>query len=274
MLIDSHCHLSFKDYPREEIDGVLTRAKENGVDAFVNIGAGDAFEGNAAALDLAQKYSNIFCTVGIHPHDAKIVDAGMVRQIEEMAKNPKVVAIGEIGLDFHYLHSPQDIQENVFQQFIELAKKVDKPIMIHDRDAGERTYEIIRDHVFAPSPGLRPPSPSRGEGSIGVMIHCFTGTMALAKKYLALGCLISFTGIITFKKADELREVVKMVPLDQMLVETDSPFLTPAPFRGKRNEPANVRQVAEKVAEIRGISLEEVATQTTQNAIRFFKLPL
>lgn len=259
MLIDSHCHLSFKDYPSEEIPDLLKRAAANYVTTLINIGAGDAFEGNAAALDLAQKYSNIFCTVGIHPHDAKIVDAGMVRQIEEMAKNPKVVAIGEIGLDFHYLHSPQDIQENVFQQFIELAKKVDKPIMIHDRDALDRTHDILRSHQIP----------------IGrIMIHCFTGTMELAKKYLALGCLISFTGIITFKKADELREVVKMVPLDQMLIETDSPFLTPDPFRGKRNEPAHVRLVAEKVAEIRGISLEEVAKQTTQNAIRFFNLPL
>jgi len=172
-----------------------------------------------------------------------------------MAADEKVVAIGEIGLDYHYEHSPRVIQEKVLHDFIVLAQKLNKPIVIHDRDAGDKTFEILKSH---------------GVKKNEVMIHCFTGTMDLAKKYLDLGCFISFTGIITFKKADDLREVVKIVPLDQLLIETDAPYLTPIPNRGKRNEPAFVKFVAEKIAEIKGIDFEEVAKVTTKNAKRFF----
>ncbi len=257
-LTDAHCHLSFKDYSPEEIDGLLLRAKNQGVDRLVNVGAGEGFEGNQHALDLAKKYPLMVSTVGIHPHDAQLVTPEIVEACRTMAQDEKVVAIGEIGLDFHYSHSPHDVQRQVLSQFVELAQSVKKPVMIHDRDAGEDTLNILKKHL---------PDGKK------VMIHCFTGTAELAKKYLDFGCFLSFTGIITFKKSSALREVVAFTPLSQMFVETDAPYLTPEPFRGRRNEPAFVRQVAEKVAEIKGVTLEEVAKITTQNARQFFGLP-
>ncbi|MBI2339019.1 MAG: TatD family hydrolase, partial [Deltaproteobacteria bacterium] len=184
-LIDSHCHLSFKDYAESDIPAILQRAVSAGVSLLINVGAGEGYEGNEQALALAKKHPQIYCTVGIHPHDAKIVTPEIFKKIESLAQNPKVVAIGEIGLDFYYEHSPRDAQEKVFARFIDLALKLKKPAMIHDRGAGERCYEILRDKMINSS----------------VMIHCFTGSMDLAKKYLDLGCFISFTGIITFKKS-------------------------------------------------------------------------
>lgn len=259
MLIDSHCHLGFKDYPDSEIEAVLARAAEADVGMLVNVGAGEGFDGNLNALKIARKYPQVFCTVGIHPHDAQIVTPAMLSQLEELALDPRVVAIGEMGLDFHYEHSPREKQEPVLEVQIELAKKIGKPIMIHDRDAGDRTHDILKNHGVADNQ---------------VMIHCFTGDEALARKYLDLGCLLSFTGIITFKKSEALREVVKLTPVERMLVETDAPYLAPEPYRGKRNEPAFVRQVAERVAQIKGLSFDDVARVTTLNATRFFKLPL
>ena len=279
MLIDSHCHLSFKDYAEADLPEILRHASDNGVGTLINVGAGEGYEGNERALDLTKRYCNspqgelcypaIYATVGIHPHDAKIVTPEILEKIELLAQNPKVVAIGEIGLDFYYEHSPREVQEKVFPQFIDLALRLKKPVMIHDRSAGERTYEILRDN--SPPPPLKVRGGERGSYA---MIHCFTGTMELAKKYLDLGCYLSFTGIITFKKSVELREIVKMVPLERMLIETDSPYLTPEPHRGKKNEPAYVKQVAEKVAELKGISFEEVAKATSENAKRFFQIPL
>lgn len=255
MLIDSHCHLSFKDYQPDEIDALLTRARDAGVGGFINIGAGEGEEGNIQALALAKKYPQMFTTVGIHPHDAKIVTDDLMERLSQLATDPKVVAIGEIGLDFFYEHSPREPQEKTFRRFIELAHQLNKPIMIHDRGAGDLTYEILRE---------------MGLGQKGCMIHCFTGTPDLAQKYLELGCHLSFTGIITFKKSEELRQVVKTTPLSKILIETDSPYLTPDPHRGKRNEPALVRLVAEKIAQVKGIAFEEVAQATTQNAQKFF----
>lgn len=257
MLIDSHCHLSFKDYADTGIEDILKHAQESGVTQMITIGAGEGFEGNQKAIQLAQQYPEIYCTVGIHPHDAKIVTPDIVCQVEELAKNEKVVAIGEIGLDFHYENSPKEVQEKIFDQFVKLAQKIKKPIVIHDRDAGDKTWQILKDNEVKENE---------------VMIHCFTGTMDLAKKYLDLGCYLSFTGIITFKKAQDLREVVKITPLEKLLIETDSPYLAPNPYRGKRNEPAYVKYVAEKVGEIKGVSFEEVAAATTSNAKSFFKL--
>ncbi|MBX7149809.1 TatD family hydrolase [bacterium] len=255
MLVDSHCHLSFKDYPLAERDAVISRAREAGVKTLITIGAGEAVAGNEEALAIAKTDPHIYSTVGIHPHDASVVTPEIIAHLENLALHPKVVAIGEIGLDYHYEHSPRDIQRQVLANFIKLAQKIKKPIMIHDRDAGDETYEMLKTH------GVKP-----GE----VMIHCFTGSMELAKKYLDLGTYLSFTGIVTFKKSDELREVVKITPLNQMLIETDSPYLAPVPFRGKTNEPAYVKYVAQKVAEIKGLSFDEIARETTQNAHRFF----
>ncbi|HBF12408.1 MAG TPA: radical SAM protein [Deltaproteobacteria bacterium] len=258
MFIDSHCHLSFKDYSPEEREAILARAFEAGVGAFVNIGAGEGVESNDQAVEFAKSYPQVFATVGMHPHDAKLVTPEVLKHIEALAKNPKVVALGEVGLDFHYSHSPHDVQEKVLVQFLELAKKLDKPVVIHDRDAGDKTYELIRQASFSQRK---------------VMIHCFTGDRALAKKYLDLGCLLSFTGIITFKNAEELREVVKLTPVESMLIETDSPYLAPIPFRGKKNEPAHVVTVAKAIAEQKGLSLSDVERITTLNATRFFNLP-
>ncbi|MBI4410896.1 MAG: TatD family hydrolase, partial [Deltaproteobacteria bacterium] len=222
MLIDSHCHLSFKDYPEDAIPEILRRASEAGVSLLINVGAGEGCEGNEEALRLAEAHPQIYATVGIHPHDAKIAGPEILKKIELLAQNPKVVAIGEIGLDFYYEHSPRDVQEKVFGEFIDLALKLKKPIVIHDRGAGERTYEILKDQ----GQGTRDQRPKAlgheslvtGHWSLPTMIHCFTG-------------------IITFKKSVELMEIVKTVPLDRLLVETDSPYLTPEPHRGKKNEP-------------------------------------
>ena len=258
MLVDSHCHLSFEDYSPDEIDGMLERASDNDVSTLITIGAGEGFEGNAAALEVAKKYPQVYCTMGLHPHDASCSNEEVDAQLKEMAQHEKVVAIGEIGLDFHYNNSPDDVQRDVLRRYIRLAFELNKPIVIHDRDAGDETYEILKEE------GVQPDQ---------VMIHCFTGTAELAKKYLDLGCFLSFTGIITFKSANELREVVQNTPVERMLIETDSPFLTPVPFRGKKNEPAHVKLVAEKIAEIKGLSFSDVARITTLNAKRFFNLP-
>lgn len=259
MLIDSHCHLSFPDALNGTLDEVLERASDADISYMINIGAGDGFEGNTRALELAKTYPQIFCTLGIHPHDADIVTDEMMCEIESMASHDKVVAIGEIGLDWYYEHSKKEKQIEVFKNFIRLAKKLNKPIVIHDRGAEDHTYNILKEEGV-----------EKGQ----VVIHCFTGTKELAQKYLDLGCYLSFTGIITFKNAEDLREVVKLTPVENMLVETDSPYLAPIPHRGKKNEPAYVKLVAEKVSQIKGLSFDDVARITTLNAKRFFNLPL
>lgn len=258
MLIDSHCHLSVKDFDPKEREAVIERARQAGVSAFINIGAVEEYQGNVEAIEFAENYSDVFATVGIHPHDAKIVTDEMLADLERLASHEKVVAIGEIGLDFYYSHSDHDVQEKVLRDFIRMAQRLNKPIVIHDRGAGERTYEILKEENIAPRT---------------VVIHCFTGTAELAKKYIDLGCYLSFTGIITFKKSDDLRDVVRQTRVDDIFVETDSPYLAPVPYRGKRNEPAYVREVAQKIAEIKGLSLEDVARVTSLNAKRFFNLP-
>lgn len=259
MLVDSHCHLSFGENAQSSLPGVLARAAENEVAYMVTVGAGEGVDGNLEAIRIAHQHPQVFCTVGIHPHDAKLFDASVEQKMAQWVKEEKVLAVGEIGLDYHYEHSPRDLQENVLNWMIEFARKSNKPIMIHDRDAGDRTYEILKSH---------------GVKENEVMIHCFTGTKELAKKYLDLGAYLSFTGIITFKKAVELQEVVRLTPVERMLVETDSPYLAPEPFRGKKNEPAYVKHVAEAVAKLKGLNFEDVARITTLSAKRFFNLPL
>lgn len=258
MLIDAHCHLSFKDYAGPRMQEVLQKAQELGVETMVTIGAGEGIEGNEEAFALAQQYDNIYCAVGLHPHDASMMSPEVLDRIAVWAQNPKVVGLGEMGLDFYYKLSSPAEQITAFEQQIELSLQLNKPIVIHDREAGDQTYEILKKHHLEPG---------------RVVIHCFTGDMPLAKKYLDLGFLLSFTGIITFKNASDLREVVKMVPTEQLMVETDSPFLAPHPFRGKTNEPGFVRYVAEAVAQIKGLTLEDVARVTTLNTSRFFGLP-
>jgi len=253
MLTDAHCHLN--ELSPEELAGVLARARANGVSRFIAIGAGYGLEANEQTLKIARSQPDIQCALGMHPHDAQLVTDEVFADLKRLSADPIVRAIGEIGLDYHYEHSPRQIQRDVLVRFIHLAKELGKPIVIHDRDCEDECIDILR---------------SEGANKIGGMVHCFTGSEALARKYLDLGFIVSFTGIITFKKSDALRDVVKMVPLDRLTVETDSPFLAPMPHRGKKNEPAHVRLVAEAVAAIKGLTFEEVSEATQTNVERLF----
>lgn len=255
-LIDSHAHIQAKEYAGE-IEAIIGRAREVGVGQIIVVGGAGEMSSNAAAVALAESYANLYATVGMHPHDAKQVHEEELRQLRKLSAHPKVVAVGETGLDYYYNHSPREVQRQVFAQFISLADETELPLVVHERDAAHEAAELLRGEAKGKVPGV---------------IHCFTGDYIAARNYLDLGFYLSFTGIITFKNAEPLREVVKKVPLDRMLVETDSPYLTPVPHRGKRNEPAYVRLVAETVAQIKGISLDEVAYTTTRNVRELFRI--
>lgn len=255
VLVDSHAHLDFADYG-EDREEVIARALAAGVRRIVAVGLwkGPGDFGNAHALAAARP--ELFAaTAGIHPHEcARVPEADWLR-LEELARDPATVAVGETGLDYHYDLSPREDQRRWFRHQVALARAVGKPLVVHTREADEDTVAILRE---AP--------PERG------VIHCFTGGPEAVRAYLDLGLFVSVAGVVTFKTADALREAIRLVPLDRLLVETDSPFLAPVPFRGKRNEPAHVRRVAEAVAELHGVSLAELAARTTENARRFFGL--
>jgi len=255
MLIDSHAHIQGKEYAGEAAD-VIARARAAGVEKIIAVGAGD-MSSNTEAVALADSFPNIYATVGMHPHDAKDVGADQLCALRELTSRPKVIAVGETGLDYYYNHSPHEVQRRVFIQFIHMARQTGLPIVVHERDAAQEAAELLR---------------SEGGRELHGVIHCFTGNYEAACVYLDLGFYLSFTGIITFKNAGPLRDVVRKVPLERILVETDSPFLTPVPHRGKRNEPAYVRLVAETVANVQSIALEEVARITTENAQNLFKI--
>jgi TatD DNase family protein len=254
MLIDSHAHIQGKEYAGE-VEAVIARAREAGVEKIIAVGGASDMSSNTEAIALAKTFPDIFATVGMHPHDAKDVGADELKELQELAAAPKVVAVGETGLDYYYDHSPREVQRRVFAKFIHLARETGLPIVVHERDAANDAAQLLR---------------GEGEGKIRGVIHCFTGNYEAACAYLDLGFYISFTGIITFKNADALRDVVRKVPLDRVFVETDSPFLTPVPHRGKRNEPAYVLHVAETIAVIKETSLEEVAKMTTENVQELF----
>lgn len=254
MLIDSHAHIQGKEYAGE-VEAVIDRAREAGVEKIVAVGGAGDMSSNADAIALAESFPNIYATVGMHPHDAKDVGENEVNRLRQLAAAPKVVAIGETGLDYYYDHSPREVQRRAFGRFIQMARETELPIVVHERDAARHVADLLR---------------SEGSGKLRGVIHCFTGTYEAAREYLDLGFYLSFTGIITFKNAEPLRDVVRKVPLERMLVETDSPYLTPAPHRGKRNEPAYVRLVAETVAKVKVLSLEEVAHATTKNTRELF----
>jgi TatD DNase family protein len=256
MLIDSHAHIQGKEYAGET-DAVIARARAAGVEKIIAVGGAGDMSSNTAAVALAGSFAGVYATVGMHPHDAKDVSAQELQTLRELSADPKVVAIGETGLDYYYNHSPHDVQRRVFGQFIGMARDTGLPIVVHERDAAAEAAELLR---------------AEGAGKLRGVIHCFTGSYEAARAYLDLGFYLSFTGIITFKNAGALREVVRQVALERMLVETDSPFLTPAPHRGKRNEPAYVRLVAATIAEVKQISLEEVAEKTSRNARELFKI--
>lgn len=254
MLVDSHAHIDDERFDADR-DEVVARALAAGVSLILNVGAD--MGSSARSVALAEKYPGIYAAVGMHPHDAKDMRETDYTQLEQWTKHPRVVAIGEIGLDYHYDLSPRPVQKEVFLRQLDLARKTGKPFIIHEREAHADTLEIIR---------------SAARGLKGVF-HCFSGSVETAREYLKMGFYISVAGPVTFSKSGKTKEVAKFVPLDRLLVETDSPYLTPQPHRGHRNEPAYVRLVAEEIASLRNLPLEEVAAATTANVRRLFDIP-
>ena len=251
-MIDTHCHLEMDAFEGDRND-VIKRAREAGLEAFLAIGSD--LEGNKGAVALAEEHDDIFAVVGMHPHDAKDFTPAVFNQIKIWAAHRKVVAIGEIGLDYHYDYSPREIQRTVFKQQLDFAKEMGLPVVIHSREAKEDTLGILKDS------GIEQ----------GVM-HCFSGDRDMAERALAMGLYTSFAGPVTFKNASGLREIAKIIPDEYLLVETDAPYLAPVPFRGKRNEPAFVMHTARFLAELRGVSLEDIDRITTLNAKRLFHI--
>jgi len=249
---------------------VLARAKRSGIEAYLAIGNGEGPDTADCGIQLAEKYSGnaeypeIWASVGVHPHEASLADDASYSQLEQWARHPKVIAWGEIGLDYFYDHSPRDVQQRVFLKQMDLARAAKLPIIIHCRpsDNSENAWtdclSLIAEH-WTPS-------------GLGGILHCFTGTVEHVRRGLDLGFMVSFAGNITFPKAQNIRDAAQLVPLDRLLIETDSPYLAPIPHRGKRNEPVFVKEVARQIAELRGTTPEEIGSQTTRNFYRFFKL--
>jgi len=248
MIIDSHCHLDFPDFA-SDLDRVVERARAAGVERMITIGTRVSKAAGVAAI--AEKYEDVFFTVGTHPHEAAGEGAEDLAAMREFASHPKCVGIGETGLDYHYNNAPRDVAQRVFRGQIALARELDLPLVIHTRDADDDTAAILAQEM--------------GWGRFRAVLHCFTGSRELAEAALGLGLFISFSGVVTFKKSEGLRAIARDVPLDRILVETDAPYLAPAPHRGGRNEPAFVIDTARVVAEARGLDLEELAKATRAN---------
>jgi TatD DNase family protein len=255
IFVDTHCHLDSHYFP-EGADAVIARARAAGVVGFVCIGVGEKMRGARDAIALAERVGpSVVATAGVHPHDASVVDDDVRAELASLAEHPRVVAVGEMGLDYHYDHSPRDVQQRVFAEQIALAKRVRKPIVLHTREAADDTLAILE---------------SEGVREVGGVVHCFSEDRAFAERALAMGLHLSFSGIVTFKNAKSIHEVAAWAPLDRILVETDAPYLAPIPFRGKPCEPAHVVYTAKRVAELRGITIEELAAATTANASKLF----
>ncbi len=256
-LVDSHAHLDFEDF-QGDVDGVVSRAAAVGVDRIVVVGLWRSSGSFGNALDLARSRPAVFAaTIGIHPHECARVPQADWEESARLAADPAVVGVGETGLDYHYDLSPRDVQRESFRRSIRIARDVGKPVVVHVREAHDECAAILREE---------------GVPAAGGVIHCFTGDWPAARNYLDLGLHVSVAGIVTFKAADAIRDAVRRIPRERLLVETDSPFLAPVPFRGKRNEPAHVVHVASKVAELWGVSAGEVAEITTANVKRLFRL--
>ena len=251
MLVDSHCHLDFPEF-QEDFNGVLERARDRDVGMLLSIST--HLSTFSAVRALAEKYPQVYCTVGVHPHEAAVEKPCDRDILMQLAEHPKVIGFGETGLDFYYEHSPRDEQVQTYIEHIHAAQTMGLPLIVHSREADEETVDVLKQE---------------NNGNLTGVIHCFSGGMDLAKRSLDLGFYISISGIVTFKKATELQEIVKYIPLESLLVETDAPFLAPVPMRGKRNEPSYVKYTAEFIADLKGEPYEKVAAQTTEN---FFKL--
>jgi TatD DNase family protein len=257
MLVDSHCHLDFPDFSAE-LDAVVARARAAGIGRMVTICT--RVRKHAQVLAIAEKFADVFCSVGTHPHNAhEEIDIG-ASELAAIAKHPKVVAIGEAGLDYHYDNSPRDAQAHGLRQHIAAARATGLPLVIHSRDCDADMALILEEET--------------GKGAFPAALHCFTGGRDLAMRAVALGHYVSFTGILTFKNSNDLRAIAAALPAERLLVETDAPYLAPLPYRGKRNEPAYVVETAKVLAEARGVSPETIAQQTTENFFRLFnKVP-
>lgn len=255
IFVDTHCHLDSHYFP-EGADAVIARARAVGVGGFVCIGVGDKMRGARDAIALAERIGpSVVATAGVHPHDAGVMDDDVRAELAVLAAHPRVVAVGEMGLDYHYDHAPRELQRSVFAEQIALAKRVVKPIVLHTREAAEDTLAILA---------------AEGVREVGGVVHCFSEDRAFAERALAMGMHLSFSGIVTFKNAKSIQEVAAWAPLDRILVETDAPYLAPIPFRGKPCEPAHIVYTAKRVAELRGIAIEALAEATTANAAKLF----
>jgi TatD DNase family protein len=257
MLVDSHCHLDFPDFA-EDLDAIVARAEAAGVGRIVTIST--RVRRLPALLAIAERFPNVYCSVGTHPHHADEEDGITAAELVDLAKHPKVVALGEAGLDYFYEHGSRDAQARGFRAHVAAARATGLPLVIHTRDADEDCGRILEEEM--------------GKGAFRAVLHCYTGGRELAMKAISLGLSISFTGILTFKKSQALRDLAAELPPDRVMVETDAPYLAPGKFRGKRNEPSYVVETARVLAATRGVSLEEVSRQTTENFFRLFsKVP-
>ena len=254
MLIDSHSHLEMPDF-KMDLEEVIDRAKASGVGYIFTVGTEK--KDWERTLEIVNSHPSIYAILGVHPHNAKEIDHETYPALKELCQNEKVRAFGEIGLDFYRDHSPREVQQKRFREQIRLAKELRLPIVVHDREAHHETLDILK---------------SEKAEECGGIIHCFSGDYEMAKACMDIDFLISVPGNITYKNAESYRELIKRIPLESLLIETDAPFLTPVPFRGKRNEPSYVRYTAQKVAEIKKIPFEKVAEVTTENALRVYKL--
>jgi len=255
-MIDSHCHLDFPQFD-EDRDDVLSRAIDAGVTAVVN--PGTDLESSRRAVALAERYDNVYAAVGVHPHDASTLDEQTLSELRQLAIHTKVVAIGEIGLDYYRDLSPRAEQRTAFEAQLTLAADLDLPVIIHQRESGADVMDALRGWA--------------GEGHPGCVLHAFSGDRAMADEAILLGFYIGVGGPLTFKNARRLPEIIPDVALSSVVVETDAPYLAPHPYRGKRNEPAHMVLVAERLAQLRGLSLDELAKQVTESTLRLFRLP-
>lgn len=252
MLFDSHAHLDDHKFDADR-DEIIAALKKSGISYVVNIGAD--LESSENSVNLADKYDFIYAAVGVHPYDAETVDDALTEKLKSMAENKKVVAIGESGLDYHYEDADKEIQKKAFIKHIKLANELDLPIIVHNRDAHKDMMDILAEH--------------KPENAI---IHCYSGSAEMAKELVKMGYYISFSGTVTFKNAKKVQQAAEVVPLDRLLIETDCPYLCPEPERGSRNDPSKIRFTAQKLAEIKGVTFEEIAKVTTENAKRVYKI--
>ena len=264
MWLDSHCHVSAAAFD-DDREAVLARAREAGVETLIAIGSGYGALGAGGAVSLARAHTNVFATAGVHPHDASELDDAARVQLRAWLSEPRVVAVGECGLDYHYMNSARDVQRSAFAEQVALARELQMPVSIHIRGDGPdapNAYDELLD-IWT----------REGQGDVDGVLHCYTGTPEFARRALDHRFCVSFSGIVTFPKAQDVREAARIVPLDRLLVETDAPFLAPQGHRGRRNEPAWVAVVGEVLAELHGIPVADLARMTTANARSFYRLP-